>query len=95
METKNEKKTFNEIIETENLVLIDFFAEWCGPCKLMKPILEELKQKIGEKATILKMDIDKNPQWQASFRYRVYPLLCSLKMVYRYGVRQAWLQPIC
>jgi thioredoxin 1 len=71
--------SFSDIIRSDKPVLVDFFATWCGPCKMMTPILHDVKAALGDKVTILKIDVDKNPEVSGQFQVQGVPTLIIFK----------------
>jgi thioredoxin 1 len=68
-------KTFQELVDGDTPVLVDFFAVWCGPCKMMQPILEDTARHMGDKVKIVKVDVDRNPLAASKFQVRGVPTL--------------------
>ena len=86
--TTNKTETFNDLIQGETPVLVDFSAEWCQPCKLMKPILEELHERMGNEIRIIKVDIDQSPAASSFYNVTSVPTL----MLFQKG-KILWRQP--
>lgn len=71
--------SFSDLINSSKPTLVDFFAEWCGPCKMMKPVLEEVKSRVGDTTTIIKVDVDKNPSVATHYGIQGVPTLVLFK----------------
>jgi thioredoxin 1 len=69
----------SDVLQSDKLVLVDFWAEWCGPCRKVAPILEELASELGDKLDIVKLDIDANPSTTAEYRVMSVPTLTLFK----------------
>jgi thioredoxin 1 len=84
---KIKMSNFNSIIQSDKPVLIDFFATWCGPCKMLGPILREVKESLGDRVSIIKIDVDKNQQVASQYQVRGVPTM----ILFQNG-KQLWRQ---
>lgn len=82
---------FNTIIDSEKPVLVDFFATWCGPCKMLSPILKEVKDNLGDQISIIKIDVDKNQQVATQYQVRGVPTMILFQKGNNCGDNQGWL----
>ncbi len=81
------KDSFNNIIHSKTPVLVDFFADWCGPCKTLTPILKEVKTELGERIKIVKINVDKNQTLAANYQVKGVPTM----LLFKEG-KQVWRQ---
>ena len=79
MSTETKQMSFNDIIKGDTPVLVDFYADWCGPCKMMGPILQDLKKRLGDNINIIKIDAEKNPSAAIKYQVRGVPTLILFK----------------
>jgi thioredoxin 1 len=88
-QTKNIEKmnNFNQIIKSEKPVLVDFFATWCGPCQMLSPILKQVKDSLGDRVSIIKIDVDKNQLIASQYQVRGVPTM----ILFQNG-KQLWRQ---
>ena len=79
MKTTETKETFADIINGDSLVLVDFFATWCGPCKTMAPILKDFSTQMGDRVRVIKIDVDKAPATAETYKIQSVPTLILFK----------------
>lgn len=79
--------SFDKLIQSEKPVLVDFFATWCGPCKMLSPVLKDVKEQLGEQISIIKIDVDKNQQVASQYQVRGVPTM----ILFQNG-KQLWRQ---
>lgn len=81
------KSNFNSILDSETPVLVDFFADWCGPCKMLAPILMQVKEELGDGIKIIKIDVDKNQPLASKYQVKGVPTMLLFK-----NGKQVWRQ---